>query len=122
MIHAAMESTGVYWKPVFNFLESGCQLILVNARHIKQLPGRKTDMADCASIASPLRHGFLEACFVSEVEVRQLRDLCRMRTTLVREPQPPNFVVGSRCILILLMRSATLRPSRPQSISARWVA
>jgi transposase len=83
--HAAMESTGVYWKPVFNILESGCQLILVNARHIKQVPGRKTDKADCAWIASLLRHGLLEASFVPDPEVRQLRDLCRMRTTLVRE-------------------------------------
>src|SRR5512135_3551397 len=46
--HAAMESTGVYWKPVFNILEGACELILVNARHIKQVPGRKTDKADCA--------------------------------------------------------------------------
>lgn len=83
--HAAMESTGVYWKPVFNIRESGCQLILVNARHIKQVPGRKTDKADCARIASLLRHGLLEASFVPELAVRQLRDLCRMRTTLVRE-------------------------------------
>lgn len=83
--HAAMESTGVYWKPVFNILESACQLILVNARHIKQVPGRKTDRADCAWIASLLRHGLLEASFVPEAAVRQLRDLCRMRTTLVRE-------------------------------------
>lgn len=83
--HAAMESTGVYWKPVFNILESACQLILVNARHIKQVPGRKTDKADCSWIASLLRHGRLEASFVPALEVRQLRDLCRMRTTLVRE-------------------------------------
>lgn len=83
--HAAMESTGVYWKPVFNILESACQLILVNARHIKQVPGRKTDKADCAWIASLLRHGLLEASFVPEAEVRELRDLCRTRTTLVRE-------------------------------------
>ena len=83
--HAAMESTGVYWKPVFNILESACQLILVNARHVKQVPGRKTDKADCAWIASLLRHGLLEASFVPEPEVRELRDLCRMRTTLVRE-------------------------------------
>ena len=83
--HAAMESTGVYWKPVFNILESTCTLIVVNARHIKQVPGRKTDKADCAWIASLLRHGLLEASFVPEAEVRQLRDLCRMRTTLVRE-------------------------------------
>lgn len=83
--HAAMESTGVYWKPVFNILESACQLIVVNARHIKQVPGRKTDKADCAWIASLLRHGLLEASFVPETEIRQLRDLCRTRTTLVRE-------------------------------------
>jgi transposase len=83
--HAAMESTGVYWKPVFNILESACQIILVNARHIKQVPGRKTDKADCAWIASLLRHGLLQASFVPELDVRQLRDLCRMRTTLVRE-------------------------------------
>lgn len=83
--HAAMESTGVYWKPVFNILESSCELILVNARHVKQVPGRKTDKADSAWLASLLRHGLLEASFVPPVEVRELRDLCRMRTTLVRE-------------------------------------
>jgi transposase len=83
--HAAMESTGVYWKPVFNILESGCELILVNARHVKQVPGRKTDKADCAWIASLLRIGLLEASFVPELAIRELRDLCRMRTTLVRE-------------------------------------
>ena len=83
--HAAMESTGVYWKPVFNILESTCELILVNARHIKQVPGRKTDKADSAWLASLLRHGLLEASFVPPMEVRELRDLCRMRTTLVRE-------------------------------------
>lgn len=95
--HAAMESTGVYWKPVFNILESGCQLILVNARHIKQVPGRKTDKADCAWIASLLRHGLLQASFVPELEVRQLRDLCRMRTTLVRE----TVQVGNRLRKVL---------------------
>lgn len=83
--HAAMESTGVYWKPVFNILESACQIILVNARHVKQVPGRKTDKADCAWLASLLRHGLLQASFVPELEVRELRDLCRGRTTLVRE-------------------------------------
>ena len=83
--HAAMESTGVYWKPVFNILEPSCELILVNARHVRQVPGRKTDKADCAWLASLLRHGLLEASFVPPLEVRELRDLCRMRTTLVRE-------------------------------------
>lgn len=83
--HAAMESTGVYWKPVFNILESSCEVILVNARHVKQVPGRKTDKADCAWLADLLRHGLLKASFVPDREVRELRDLCRMRTTLVRE-------------------------------------
>lgn len=83
--HAAMESTGVYWKPVFHILESSCTLILVNARHIRNVPGRTTDRADAAWIAKLLRHGLLEASFVPEPEVRQWRDLCRMRTTLVRE-------------------------------------
>jgi transposase len=83
--HAAMESTGVYWKPVFNILESACELILVNARHIKNVPGRKTDKADCAWIASLLRFGLLKPSFVPELEVRELRDLCRTRTVLVRE-------------------------------------
>jgi transposase len=72
--HAAMESTGVYWKPVFNILESSCELILVNARHIRQVPGRKTDKADSAWLANLLRHGLLEASFVPPLEVRELRD------------------------------------------------
>ena len=95
--HAAMESTGVYWKPVFNILESACQIVLVNARHVKQVPGRKTDKADCAWIASLLRHGLLQASFVPDLEVRQLRDLCRMRTTLVRE----SVQVGNRLRKVL---------------------
>jgi len=95
--HAAMEATGVYWKPVFNVLESACELILVNARHIKQVPGRKTDKADCAWLASLLRHGLLQASFVPDKEVRQLRDLCRMRTTLVRE----RVQVGNRLRKVL---------------------
>lgn len=95
--HAAMESTGVYWKPVFNILESTCTLIVVNARHIKQVPGRKTDKADCSWIASLLRLGLLQPSFVPEAEVRQLRDLCRMRTTLVRE----SVQVGNRLRKVL---------------------
>jgi transposase len=95
--HAAMESTGVYWKPVFNVLESCCQLILVNARDVKQVPGRKTDVADCAWLASLLRHGLLRASFVPEREVRELRDLCRMRTTLVRD----TVQVGNRLRKVL---------------------
>src|SRR5262249_48957750 len=62
--HVAMESTGVYWKPVFNILEGGCQVILVNARHIKAVPGRKTDVRDCEWLADLLRHGLVKASFI----------------------------------------------------------
>ena len=57
--HVAMESTGVYWKPVFNILESQCQVMLVNAKHIKQVPGRKTDVKDAEWIAQLLQHGLV---------------------------------------------------------------
>jgi transposase len=83
--HAAMESTGVYWKPVFNILEGRCQVILVNAQHIKQTPGRKTDVKDCQWIAQLLQHGLLKASFVPPEPIRELRDLTRQRTQLVAE-------------------------------------
>jgi transposase len=83
--HVAMESTGVYWKPVFNILEARCQVILVNAEHIKQVPGRKTDVKDCAWIAQLLQHGLLKASFVPPEPIRALRDLTRQRTQLVAE-------------------------------------
>ena len=82
---AAMESTGVYWKPVFNILEGHLGLLLVNAQHIKQVPGRKTDVKDCAWIAQLLQHGLLKASFVPPPAIRELRDLTRQRTQLVRE-------------------------------------
>ena len=62
--HVAMESTGVFWKPVFNILEGSFELLLVNARHIKQVPGRKTDVKDCQWIAQLLQHGLLRASYV----------------------------------------------------------
>jgi transposase len=83
--HVAMESTGIYWKPVWNILEAQFTIILANAQHIKNVPGRKTDMADCQWIAQLLRHGLLRAGFVPPLEIRQLRDLCRTRTSLTRE-------------------------------------
>jgi transposase len=83
--HVAMESTGVYWKPVWNILEAHFTIILANAQHIRNVPGRKTDTADCQWIAQLLRHGLLKASFVPPREIRQLRDLCRTRTTLTRE-------------------------------------
>lgn len=81
----AMESTGVYWKPIWNLLEDRFDLMLVNAQHIKQVPGRKTDVKDCQWIAQLLRHGLLKRSFVPDRAQRELRDLTRMRTALVAE-------------------------------------
>ncbi len=81
----AMESTGVYWKPVFNILESRLAVMLVNAQQIKQVPGRKTDVKDSAWIAQLLQHGLLRASFVPPPPVRELRDLTRQRAQLVAE-------------------------------------
>jgi len=83
--HVAMESTGVYWKPVFNILESRFAVMLVNAQHIKQVPGRKTDVKDCAWIAQLLQHGLLRASFVPPPPIRELRDLTRQRAQLIAE-------------------------------------
>ena len=83
--HVAMESTGVYWKPVFNILEGGVCVILVNAEHIKKVPGRKTDVKDCQWIAQLLQHGLLHASFVPPQPIRELRDLTRQRTQLIQE-------------------------------------
>lgn len=83
--HVAMESTGVYWKPIFNLLESKFTLLLVNAQHIKAVPGRKTDVRDAEWIADLLRHGLLNASFVPNREGRELRELIRFRTARVRE-------------------------------------
>ncbi len=83
--HVAIESTGVYWKPVFNILEGLVTVILVNARHIKAVPGRKTDVRDCEWLADLLRHGLLKASFIPPPEIRELRELVRYRHTLVTE-------------------------------------
>jgi transposase len=80
-----MESTGVYWKPLYNLLEGGFELVLVNAQHIKQVPGRKTDVRDCEWIADLLRHGLLRGSFVPARAQRELRELTRYRSALVRE-------------------------------------
>ena len=82
---AAMESTGVYWRPVWAVLEDGCRLLLVNARHVKHVPGRKTDVKDCEWLAQLLECGLLKGSFVPPVEIRDLRDLTRLRKTVVRE-------------------------------------
>jgi transposase len=80
-----MESTGVFWKPVYNLLEPRFTTLVVNAQHIKQVPGRKTDVKDCQWIAQLLQHGRLRASFVPPPPIRQLRDLTRQRTQLIRQ-------------------------------------
>jgi transposase len=82
--HVAMESTGVYWQPIYNLLEDRFHLLLVNARHIKAVPGRKTDVRDCEWLADLLRHGLLKASFVPERPQRELRELTRYRLALVQ--------------------------------------
>ena len=83
--HVAMESTGVFWKPIFNILEGGFEVLLVNAAHIKQVPGRKTDVKDCEWIADLLRHGLLKASFIPDRPQRDLRDLTRHRAQVTAE-------------------------------------
>lgn len=85
--HVAMESTGVYWKPVYHVLEDDFTLLLVNAAHMKNVPGRKTDVKDCAWIAQLLEHGLLRPSFVPPQPIRDLRDLTRYRKCLVQERQ-----------------------------------
>jgi len=83
--HVAMESTGVYWKPVWNLLEARFTLLLVNARHVKAVPGRKTDVKDAEWLADLLRHGLLRGSFVPDRAQRELQELTRYRTSLVQE-------------------------------------
>ena len=83
--HVAMESTGVFWKPVWNILEGQFELLLVNPRHLKQVPGRKTDVSDAEWIAQLLQCGLLQGSFVPQRAQRELRDLTRQRAQLVAE-------------------------------------
>jgi transposase len=83
--HVAIESTGVYWKPVYNVLEDHMQVLLVNARHVKQVPGRKTDVSDAEWLADLLRHGLLRASFIPPRALRARRELTRQRSKLVEE-------------------------------------
>lgn len=81
--HVAMESTGIYWKPVFNVLEDSFEVMLVNARHIKNVPGRKTDVRDSEWLCKLLRNGLVKGSFIPPKEIRELRDLTRYRKKLV---------------------------------------
>lgn len=83
--HVAMEATGVYWKPVWHILEADFSLVLANAAHIKNVPGRKTDVNDATWIADLLAHGLIRSSFVAPAPIQELRDLTRTRKQLVRE-------------------------------------
>lgn len=83
--HVAMESSGVLWKPIWNLLEDRFTVLLVNPQHVKQVPGRKTDVSDAEWLAQLLQHGLLRASFVAPTPLRDLRDLTRHRTSLVHE-------------------------------------
>ena len=83
--HVAMESTGVYWKPVFNILEKDFSIILVNARHIKNVPGQKTDRKDSAWITKLLLSGLLKGSFIPPKPIRDLRDLYRYKRKLLQQ-------------------------------------
>ena len=83
--HVAMEATGIYWRPVFFALEDGFELMLVNAAHMRNVPGRKTDVADARWIAELAEHGLLRPSFVPPPDIRRLRNLTRYRKTLINE-------------------------------------
>lgn len=83
--HVAMEATGIYWKPVWHVLEGEFELVLANAQHVRNVPGRKTDVGDAAWIADLLAHGLIRASFVPPAPIQELRDLTRTRKQLTRE-------------------------------------
>ena len=81
--HVAMESTGVYWKPIFNILEEDFKILLVNATHIKNVPGRKTDVLDSEWLCKLLRTGLLKGSFIPPKKIRELRELTRYEEKLI---------------------------------------
>jgi transposase len=83
--HVAMEATGVYWKPVWHVLEGHFDLVLANAQHVRNVPGRKTDVHDATWLADLLAHGLIRSSFVPPAPIQALRDLTRTRKQLVRE-------------------------------------
>jgi transposase len=115
--HVAMESTGVYWKPVFNVLQGQFEVWIVNARDMKQLPGRKTDLNDAEWIAQLMQYGLLRRSFIPSVEQRDLRDLTRYRSRLIGE----RTAAGNRLLKIMEDSNVKLGSvvSRIQGLSAR---
>src|SRR6056297_2616906 len=103
--HIAIESTGVYWKPVFNVLGDDFTIILVNARHVRNVPGHKTDKKDSKWLAKLLLSGLLKGSFIPEKEVRDLRDLVRTKTQLTGE------ISSAKNRFIKFMESANIKLS-----------
>jgi len=101
--HVAMESTGVYWKPVYAILEGGLEIVVANAQHVKKVPGRKTDVKDAEWIADLLCHGLLRSSFVPPKPIRELRDLTRYRRKLVESQ------AAERNRLLKLLESANIK-------------
>src|SRR5260370_30389833 len=83
--HVVMEATGIYWRPVWHVLDGAFELVLANARHVRNVPGRKTDMNDATWLADLLAHGLVQGSFVPHAPVQELRDLARTRTHQTRE-------------------------------------
>jgi transposase len=112
-----LESTGVYWRPVYTVLEEGRTVILVNARHMKAVPGRKTDLKDGEWIADLLRHGLLQASFIPPRPIREIRELTRYRKTLDRcipsnHPLAPGSSIG-----VNVRRVRSLKVSLPSYLA-----
>lgn len=103
--HVAMESTGVYWKPIFNILENDFKVILVNARHVKNIPGKKTDKSDSRWLSKLLLAGFLKPSFIPDKTIRDLRDLTRYKTKLINER------TAERNRILKLLESANIKLS-----------
>ncbi len=101
--HVAMESTGVYWKPVYTILEGALEIVVANAQHVKKVPGRKTDVKDAEWIADLLCHGLLRSSFVPPKPIRELRDLMRYRRRLVESQ------VAERNRLLKLLEMANIK-------------
>ena len=101
--HVAMESTGVYWKPIYAILEGALEIVVANAQHIKKVPGRKTDVKDAEWIADLLCHGLLRSSFVPPKPIRELRDLTRYRRKLVESQ------AAERNRLLKLLETANIK-------------
>jgi transposase len=115
--HVAMESTGVYWKPVYNILGDHFTVLLVNARHVKNVPGKKTDQKDSQWLAKLLLAGLLKASFIPNNQIRELRSLVRYKTKLIRH------ISSERNRIIRTLEEANIKLSSVLSdiFGGKWV-